>query len=639
MSIVDDQIRRFDTYLDRCQLLYAQSQKPNISDEGIVEPTAASIHDTARASALKNVIRALSITSTSNPLLKRRRLRYLIADIKRPHGKVQVEASNDEEDLEWFATGKATVQLYGVLLKSLLSQTIPLSESLWYWDDVLGSYVRTSLYMLQTSPIRLLNAGKEVWGEASTRYRSKMSPRDAAEQSTETLSQGWKEFYQLVREIVRDRSLSQARSRILSPFAMNRTEARQKQEQLKKLREQSATAIGLLVDEGLSFPPESDFYTWRTTVIKSVSLLEGLLNHAKSIGGTVGDYEYNVIETMDAAEENNDQPHQLATRLLHILDKHLPEQETSSFEMAAKFGKPPRWVRYWIPGVILLLSGSTLLRIFANRQADIEQWIRDLGQTTIDFWQNWVLEPAKRLLGTIRHDETTELAIMSKHSLRSDQESLQRMVVDFAIEHPEGGTPYTEAQIIDIKAKVKEGDLTPVLRAYEQEMKSPIVRAITGSLIRALLIQIQKTKVDVEVAMGGIDNILKSQELLFGFVGLAPGLLLSYFVAQWARGFLGGRRGLEELQRKGESVRLLRNIDRILTHSTPTQEGMLSYKDHGLLICEVHLLRQKAASVLPGRIQREFLEDMGDLMTVRDGIEKQKRALQRVQWAYATWLK
>ena len=95
------------------------------------------------------------------------------------------------------------------------------------------------------------------------------------------------------------------------------------------------------------------------------------------------------------------------------------------------------------------------------------------------------------------------------------------MVVDFAAENPEGGKAYTEAQLADIRSKVKEGDLTPVLRAYEQEMKSPIVRAVTGNLIQALLIQIQKTKVDVEVAIGGIDSLLKSQELLFGFVGVA----------------------------------------------------------------------------------------------------------------------
>jgi nuclear-control-of-ATPase protein 2 len=56
------------------------------------------------------------------------------------------------------------------------------------------------------------------------------------------------------------------------------------------------------------------------------------------------------------------------------------------------------------------------------------------------------------------------------------------------------------------------------LRAYEKDLRTPFIGTIRGELIRALLIQIQKTKVDVEVAMGGIDALLKSQELVFGYV-------------------------------------------------------------------------------------------------------------------------
>lgn len=489
-------------------------------------------------------------------------MRHLISEIHTAKHDAQTEDYDDEDNLEWLATGKAAVQLYGIMLDSLLKQTIPLSDSMYYWDDVLGSSVKTTLYMLQTSPIRLFNTGKEVWKDANAKYQSKFSIGDAAQQSTQSLTESWKEFYQLVRESVRDRSLVQARSRILTPFALSRTEARHKQVQLKRLREQSATAIGLLVDEGLSFPQdqyaEPNAQGWRVTIMRSVALLEGLLNHGRTLEATIPDYEYNVIEGVDAAEQGGDRPSQLALRLVHILDVHLPEQEQNSNEMAIEFGTPPRWVRYWIPGVVLLLSGGTLLRVFANRRAEITTWIQELGQTTIDFWYNWVIEPTKRLIGTIRHDENTELALMSKDSLQSDRDSLERMVVDFAVENPDGGRAYTEAEIAEIKIKVKEGDLTPVLRAYEQEMKSPIVRAITGNLIRALLIQIQKTKVDVEVAIGGIDSLLKSQELLFGFVGVAPGILISYFTLQWFRGFFGGRRGLQELRRKGESVRLLR---------------------------------------------------------------------------------
>jgi nuclear-control-of-ATPase protein 2 len=132
------------------------------------------------------------------------------------------------------------------------------------------------------------------------------------------------------------------------------------------------------------------------------------------------------------------------------------------------------------------------------------------------------------------------------------------MVIDFAIQHPENGVNYTDSQVTELKMKVKQGDLTPVLKAYEHEMQSPIKNAIVGDLVRTLLIQVQKTKVDVEVAIGGIDSLLKSQELLFGFVGVAPGVLISWFLFQWVRNTFGGRKGLRQGQRKNETVRLVR---------------------------------------------------------------------------------
>ena len=66
---------------------------------------------------------------------------------------------------------------------------------------------------------------------------------------------------------------------------------------------------------------------------------------------------------------------------------------------------------------------------------------------------------------------------------------------------------------------------------------------------------------------------------------------------------------------------------------------MLSYKDHGLLLCEVHVLRQRVAAVLPGSILREFLEDLNDLLNIRIGVDRQVKVVERIQWAYGKWLR
>ncbi|PQE22853.1 ATP synthase regulation NCA2 protein [Rutstroemia sp. NJR-2017a BBW] len=131
---------------------------------------------------------------------------------------------------------------------------------------------------------------------------------------------------------------------------------------------------------------------------------------------------------------------------------------------------------------MLLLSSTTILRILVNRKAELVTWIRDIGVTMQDFWINWVIDPTKKVIRTIRHDQKSEVAIMSKESLKGDMASLERMVVDFARDNPEaanvGQGTLSETQISEIRAKVKEGDLTPVLRAYEKDMPKALFGVI-----------------------------------------------------------------------------------------------------------------------------------------------------------------
>lgn len=43
---------------------------------------------------------------------------------------------------------------------------------------------------------------------------------------------------------------------------------------------------------------------------------------------------------------------------------------------------------------------------------------------------------------------------------------------------------------------------------------------IAGDLLQTILIQVQKTKVDVDLAMSALDKLLKSNELNFAFLGM-----------------------------------------------------------------------------------------------------------------------
>lgn len=551
-DLCDSHVRRIDSHFDRLHLC----KVPRAPLSPVISSTNASsnhaeIPDLTRTMQLQLAIKSLSITPSSHTLLASTGIQsvlehsqLLAAPVSESDRDTAGQASSYEQELEWLLLSKATAQTYGLILDTLLDQTIPLNSDIWYWDEVLSSYTNTSLYYIQTSPWRLLRWSNEVYQEAWRRFQATIHNDRSETADAIPVSARWRRFYGLVKDTVRDRSLADIQSRVVSPLNLCREEARSHRKQLRRYRELNACGLGVLMNEGLQFDVDDDGSIvskgrsedereeWKTIVLKSVVLMETTIRQVTAVGMGLSEFEDSVFASVENDPElsprNSDDGQTsssvitLANRLQNILQFYVPEQARKSETLTAVYGQPSRVVRYWLPATALVLSSTTLLRIFINRKADIVAWIRDLGTTTVDFWYNWVVEPVKRIVGTIRHDKDSEIAIMSKESLMGDRASLERMVVDFAKDVPDtaGGAPLGDAELAKVRAKVREGDLTPVLRAYENDLRKPFVGTVRGNLIRALLIQIQKTKVDVEVAMSGIDALLKSQELVFGLVHL-----------------------------------------------------------------------------------------------------------------------
>lgn len=659
------QVRRLDAYLDRLPVLADLPPDDAASDSGAQVIVAAEALASPRIDQLLRLVQSLSSTSSSQPLVPIEYVRSLLvqSDILTHHqdGTItlpSVEAkSHYENEVEWLLVTKATVQVYGAILNTLLDRILPLSDDIWYWSEVLNSYTYSSLYTAQTSPLRLWAWTLEVYSASKTRINS-FNVRDASSDFAEAgsgMTQQWRKFYGIVKESIVERSLANVQRKVLSPLAYCRSEARRKQKELQKLREITASGLGVLMDEGLQFGSNDGNVQLQGAHLKgvverSVALIDMVLKEVSTLDMGIHEFEDKVFAgveedpEMSVHLEDMGTPGRsavLARRLLNIIDKVLPHHVSTMNQLVVANGRPHALVRYWLPALVGLVSSSTILRVLVNRKGEILEWIADFGATVRDFWLNWVVEPTAKIIKTIRHDETSEIAIMSRDSLKADQESLERMVVEFALDNPKfavDGASLTDAHVSEIRRKVAEGDVTPVLRAYETYLKKPLAGAVTGDLVRSLLIQVQKTKVDLEVAMTGIDSLLKSQELVFGFVGLTPGVLVSIGVFRYLQSALGGRSGRRQSGTAGRAIRILRNIDRILSDASPTDSNMLSYKDHGLLLCELHVLRSLSAKLLPRSVQQEFLEDLDDLANIK-GIGFQAKALSRIRWAYARWLR
>jgi nuclear-control-of-ATPase protein 2 len=121
------------------------------------------------------------------------------------------------------------------------------------------------------------------------------------------------------------------------------------------------------------------------------------------------------------------------------------------------------------------------------------------------------------------------------------------------------------------------------------------------------------------------------------FVGLTPGLLVVFASFRWISSVFGSRRGTALGRKQGQMLRVLRNIDRIITSAQPSEHGVLYYKDYGLLLCESHVLRQIAQTTFPTQEFREFLVDLEELTDIQIGVERQKNVVKRMRWGYSKW--
>ena len=185
-----------------------------------------------------------------------------------------------------------------------------------------------------------------------------------------------------------------------------------------------------------------------------------------------------------------------------------------------------------------------------------------------------------------------------------------------------------------------EADLLPVMLSYENDIEAPLRNLMLGDLLHAFLIQIQKTKVDVETAMAALDKLLSANELNFALLTIIPAVLFARFLVMQARLFWLRQRGLTRETLYSHIREELRRIERLLNGSItrPSKLGVqgLRCRDQGYILIALHFLRQKATGRLPSaRQEHMFLEDLSELESTRLSAVQRVGVVQRMHRTYS----
>lgn len=212
---------------------------------------------------------------------------------------------------------------------------------------------------------------------------------------------------------------------------------------------------------------------------------------------------------------------------------------------------------------------------------------------------------------------------MGAESLSSDLDSLERMVLSFAKDS--GVTNPTDLEVIGHRAI--QGDLKFVLESYEQDLRTPIYSISTGSLIRPLLIQIQKAKVDAALALSALDTLLRSNELNFAFLAVLPVLGILGLSISWARGRLIYWSGTGKTYLKLLMQKSLRSIEKEFNRN-PHSSSHMHPESYGHVLVDLTLLKRTGAKLFTHLNYNAFLSDLEQLescftdsWTVGQGLE------------------
>lgn len=584
----------------------------------------------------------------------------------------------EEECLKQAILGRVVLGVYADALHTYLEQATEAETEAEWWNNIERSNSELTWYLLQTLPLRLLDLFRIVanalqehhipmtlssFNPASIRqvlptsvdslhynpltkamfphlHRYPFTSFSATHiRGTRPQSQVKKTLARLWDEVLRWHHV--LLSTITLPIELARQECRLKRQELEGIRDERAEVLGSLSEMRLSLQDNFDTDAGRSHDTNDL----GIERYSP------------LIDTLQRKLDGK--PVQLGIRpgsverLLDLSTKVLPGHRTKNLSIFVeyKLKRPSNFVLAWpklVLGPPLLLYS---LKLLYTSRTSLQEVANDTWNTLLSLWQGWLVDPLKDVLRTVRAGGEGSI-IVRKEAVAADLASLERMALSLAKDK----LYYSSAQLKDLSSGVREGDLTPILRIYESDIRTPFRSAVAGTLLRSLFIQVQKAKVDIDQALSGIDKLLKSQELTFAFVGVAPVIAITYAVGGLLDRIWEGGRGIGKHggpHRRTLAWLIMRRIERLLIfqpHSHSYVDGIvnprLNLEDSlppltsGLLLLSVTQLRYYGETYLPpsSRIREGFLEDVKDLEDARLGRNEKLRVVDRMWKSWGTTL-
>lgn len=320
--------------------------------------------------------------------------------------------------------------------------------------------------------------------------------------------------------------------------------------------------------------PEKSVHKLILTISDLFLKLEASIGHLHAMrqSGSSVDGSYSFPLVLDKLPEVNQEGSQWTnceTRdAINLIYKNLHKVGSYLSTIITKHQRPKKltlyWMRYAGGAVGISICAVWLLRHSRFMgSSDIDNWIHEAKESTVSFCKDHVEQP----LLSIR-DELFETfrkrnkGVMEREEVALTADSLHRMLLAFSEQTKGDKLPQnaSDQEMLEI-----------VMGRYEKELMHPIQNLLGGELVRALLIQVQKLKLDIETAMLELDQILRANEINFAILAALPAFFVSLILLMLVRAWLKqdtraeGRGRAASIQRRLLIVEIERGILQIQT--------------------------------------------------------------------------
>ncbi|XP_014502714.1 protein DGS1, mitochondrial [Vigna radiata var. radiata] len=347
------------------------------------------------------------------------------------------------------------------------------------------------------------------------------------------------------------------------------------------------------IGEDLVANPEKELPSLLVTISDLFSTLEASIGHLHAVreSDSSVDGTYSIPLLFEKVPEINQEESQWTDceirNAINSIYQNLDKLDAYISLLVIKHRKPRKmtqyWIRYTFGAVGLSVCSIWLLR--HSRlvgSSDLDNWILEAKNSTISFFKNHVEQPIlsirDELFETFRKRHQ---GIMELEEVQLTSNSLHRMLLAFS----------EQAKGKNIPANASDQEMLEiVMDRYEKELMHPIQNLLNGELVRAILIQVQKLKLDTETAMLELNQILRANEINFAVLTALPAFFLSLLLIMVVRAWFKqdtkaeGRGRLARIQRrllvaevKKRIVRYQHYVDQGLERDAQCMFGLALY--------------------------------------------------------------